>query len=700
MTRGRYKCGDCEKVYLSKFNECPKCGCTSAFASIVPYDPRDWVYDIETYPNIFTATFKHVQSGTYMRFEISTRKNDLYALLDFLFALKAMKCRLIGFNNESFDYTVLHEIMIFAHSTTLDRIYQKAQDVIHSGRFENIIWASDRFIEQIDLYKINHFDNVSRATSLKQLEFNMDSESVEDLPFEPGEPVPDWGFDPLIQYNDHDVDETEKFYFESLEMIEFREELTAKYDKNFMNHNDTKIGKDYFIMCLEKQMPGSCYSYVNGSREINQTHRDIIHLREVIFPYIQFDHPEFQRVCEWLKQQSIYETKGVFKGLHAVVDGFKFGFGTGGIHGSIPACTVESDEEYEIWDWDVASYYPNLAIVNRLYPEHLSELFCEIYQDVYNQRKSHAKGTAINAMLKLALNGVYGDSNSPYSPFYDPYYTMGVTINGQLLLCLLSENLMKIPGLQMIQANTDGVTVRCPRKYIEHMKVVCSWWEKFTGLTLESVIYNRMFIRDVNNYIGEYQDGSVKRKGAYEYKLDWAKDFSMRVVAKAAEAALTKGADIENFIKAHNNVHDFMLCAKVSQTDKLMIGEERQQRVTRYYVSTHGHAMTKISPPAKGKQVGQWARSNKLTDDFYYSVIEELRGKAAIGELDSTGLPWDARINTKSKSKYNMRNTAIQSGYLVTQCNNIKTFDWSNLNYQFYIDEAKKLVDPLMRKGP
>ena len=56
------------------------------------------------------------------------------------------------------------------------------------------------------------------------------------------------------------------------------------------------------------------------------------------------------------------------------------------------------------------------------------------HEDVYNQRKSFAKGTAENAMLKLALNSVYGDSNNKYSVFYDPKYTMNITINGQLSL--------------------------------------------------------------------------------------------------------------------------------------------------------------------------------------------------------------------------------------------------------------------------
>ena len=100
-----------------------------------------------------------------------------------------------------------------------------------------------------------------------------------------------------------------------------------------------------------------------------------------------------------------------------VVDGFRFDFGTGGIHGSLENKIARSTKKYKLIDADVSSMYPNIAISNRVYPEHLTEKFCDIYEDVYNQRKSFAKGTAENAMLKLALNSVYGDSNNKYSVF-------------------------------------------------------------------------------------------------------------------------------------------------------------------------------------------------------------------------------------------------------------------------------------------
>lgn len=92
--------------------------------------------------------------------------------------------------------------------------------------------------------------------------------------------------------------------------------------------------------------------------------------------------------------------------------------------------------------YDVASMYPNIAIANRVYPEHLGESFCDSYEDSHNERKKFSKGTPENLAIKLGLNSVYGKSNDKYSPFLDPMYTMKITINGQLSLYVLMEQIV------------------------------------------------------------------------------------------------------------------------------------------------------------------------------------------------------------------------------------------------------------------
>lgn len=705
-------------------------------------NPRDYPYDIETYPNTFTFRATHAASGKKYCFEISDRRDDRAQLFQFIRYLQQVKARMIGYNSLWFDWEIVHWLMENPYATVA-QIYNKAMSRIKDGSYP--MWADRRLVEQIDLLKIHHFDNKAKATSLKALEIAMRMESVEDLPFPVGTYLTDEQKDILLSYNDHDVDATTDFYRASCDpkadMIGFREELTAKYGADFMNHNDTKIGAEVFIIELEKAgIP--CYERNAAGRRVpRQTPRSSINLAECIFPYIRLEHPAFRMILDYLIAQTIRQTKGVFsdisctpemvrwmdpkkvkvwvKGakkprrlchippetdmtgakyiassLHCCIDGFNYEFGTGGLHASLHREIVHSTDTHKIIDLDVASYYPNLAIKNRIYPAHLGEKFCDIYDFLYHERLRVGKKTMMGGAYKLALNGTYGNSNNEYSPFYDPMYTMKITINGQLSLCMLVEQLIKVPGLRMIQCNTDGITFHCPVEYVGHAHNLRLWWEQLTKLELEEVRYSRFFIRDVNNYIAEYEDGHLKRKGAYEYEREWHKDHSALVVVKAVEAHLVRGEDIAAFIFSHSDPFDFMIRGKVNRDCSLHMVyqngyQEKLANTIRYYVSNTGGALIKRSIP-KGVP-GTWKRKTKITDEYYEQILTEIIGQP--GDQDTAGVPHDTRIHTKKKSKWdNVTETGLCSGQLVSDCSRASAFEWSNVNYKWYIDEAYKLV--------
>lgn len=627
----------------------------------------DFVYDIETYLNMFSCDITHVDTRTRWIFEVSDRRDQSRHFYEMLFWLKQSNARLFGYNNEGFDWPICQHLAdIFASQGffTAQDAYNKAQAIIDGDRFAHTIWPNDRLIVQGDLFKIHHFDNMARSTSLKKLEINMRSARVVDLPYSPHEPLTFDQMDEVIAYMCHDVGETLRFYEYSRDQINFRDELALKYPDmgDILNFNDTKIGKKYFERALGPEL---CFARIDGRRQPRQTRRETIALRDVISPKVMFTRPEFQRILDWLNGQVLQrgeidgmrtdavETKGVLKDVSATLDGFAFDFGTGGIHGSVKAQTVRASDTHDLIDVDVASYYPNLAISNGWFPEHLSSKFCETYSDVYQMRLTAGKKTVEGAMLKLALNGVYGDSNNKYSPFYDPQYTMAITINGQLYLCMLAEQLLgAVPGASMVQINTDGLTMLVPKTGRAAFTETCGRWETHTGLELESVDYSAMHIRDVNSYIAVKTDGSVKRIGAYAYETphdnphtrerQWHQDHSALVVRKAAEAALVRGEDVAEFIRAHRDPFDFMLSVKVPRSSTLAFGDTRVQNTTRYYVSTDGAALTKTMPPLKGKT--------------------------------------------------EPRDFAVEKGWTVTIVNDAADFRWSNVNWLYYIEESRKLL--------
>ena len=72
---------------------------------------NDYVYDIETYPNVFTLAVEHSEAPLRWAFEISDWRNDSREIVAFLQYLKDTNARMVGFNNLGFDYPVLHTLI-------------------------------------------------------------------------------------------------------------------------------------------------------------------------------------------------------------------------------------------------------------------------------------------------------------------------------------------------------------------------------------------------------------------------------------------------------------------------------------------------------------------------------------------------------------------------------------------------------------
>ena len=390
-----------------------------------------WVWDIETYPECFSFAVVRADGKFPNAFEVSFRKNEVNRIFACLDYIHAQNDYMVGFNSLQFDYPVIHKLLgirsLAMKMTGLEianKVYEFAQEQIDSMKdgFGNIVKTDERYTKQIDLFKIWHFDNKAKMTSLKMLEFNMREHNIEDLPYPVGAKLNSEQIDTLLKYNLHDVKMTLAFYNKSLTQVEFREKLSEKYGRDFINHNDTKIGKDFFCMRLQ-ECGIATHKQVGRQRKLNQTIRPFIKIRDCLFDYYDFKRPEFIAVKDWLSKQIIKETKGVFsdieenklgdvanyaemvvkkvkckngeptrseydefkrehpvgwvekvplkakkKGeiqysyyykwkiaetLNVVINGFRFDFGVGGIHGSMSSKIVSQSETHELIDADV-----------------------------------------------------------------------------------------------------------------------------------------------------------------------------------------------------------------------------------------------------------------------------------------------------------------------------------------------------------
>lgn len=609
------------------------------------------IYDIEIYPNCFLLCAMPEEGDSRETFEISFRKNDFSYLEQFILQMRRTNSQMVGFNNLAFDYPLLHFVLTGGATNPFD-IYEMSQRLIMSeSKFGNFVSPRDWWVDQIDLLRIHHFDNKARMTSLKTLEFNMRSENIQDLPFKPGTHLTSEQIDMLEAYCFNDVLETRKFYRLSKEKIAFREQLSTTYQRSFMNFSDVKIGKEVFQIALENSGV-KCFEFGENGRQPIQTFRPRINLGECVPDFIRFRHLEFQRVLEGFRTTTVNGTKATFQQV-ANVDCVDYVFGTGGIHASIDSEEVIADDDTMIYDIDVTSMYPSIAISQGYYPEHLGPTFVKVYEDLRRERVRHPKNSPENAMLKLALNGVYGASGDVFSCFYDPLFTMKITVGGQLMIAMLVDNLRQVPGLRVIQANTDGVTVEIQRTSKFLVDAVCQSWEQLTGLSLEYAEFSRMVIADVNSYLAVKTNGETKRKGRYEYVLDWNKDASAMVVPKVVEQHFLEGADsmpILERIKAWPDRMDFMLRIKVNRGSRLSIYRDGdhgalEDKTLRYYLSREGWPLTKIMPPLKDKK-----------DERLFSIHE---------------------------------------GNGIIPCNNLRDGDGYPINYEWYAREAMKLINPI-----
>ena len=206
------------------------------------YFDGDWGFDCETYPNIVTFAFIKADRTDRKVFEISNRVNQLDDFLEFCRESKRSNYRWVTFNGLGFDYPLVHWIIEKSKKAklnnvklklTANQIYKYAMKIIESHKGDGFgisVNQEDIVIKQLDLFKMCHYDNKAKMTSLKLLEFNMRLDCIEDLPFPVGKILSSEEMDVLISYNFNDVDATLRFYEICNGAISFRNNLSEKYN--------------------------------------------------------------------------------------------------------------------------------------------------------------------------------------------------------------------------------------------------------------------------------------------------------------------------------------------------------------------------------------------------------------------------------------------------------------------------------------
>jgi hypothetical protein len=513
------------------------------------------IVDTESYNNYFLIAFKDIKTKKRIIFEPPFDPKLLSWILH--------SYTTIGFNSIKYDLPL---IWLSYFTQDVEVIKEASNDLI-SGIFYNEFKGK----YNCQVFPTKHVDLIEVCPlrgSLKLYAGRLHAERIQDVPFNPyGDLTPEQ-IEIVKDYCvNSDLDATELLLDNLKEQLQLRQQLTIEYKQNVMSKSDAQIAetvigselkrisghwpkkpKDFEQRFFNFQVPSNMFFQTDYMKNVLQ-----------LIANSKFSINDFGRLerSEEISNLKIKIADGIYR------------MGIGGLHSSEECIAWKSNDEYQIYDRDVASFYPEIIRKLKLFPKHLGEDFLKVFDGIVERRLTakKAKRIAESENLKVTINGTFGKTGSPHSFLYAPEMTIQITVGGQLYLLMLIEQL-ELRGIKVISANTDGVMIYCRKDQVEPYLAVIASWEKITGFTTEETKYQAIYSRDVNAYIAVKNESEVKgkntlydpwrSKNAKDAYWRFQKNPTMQICVEAVEMLLTKDISIEKTIGECKDITKFV----------------------------------------------------------------------------------------------------------------------------------------------
>lgn len=568
-------------------------------------------YDVEALPYYWCVVVVDDELGTRHVFEDVPSLRGYYK--------RNRKQTWVGYNSRQYDVPMLKFIML-----GLDP-YQCSQDLIVLGKK----WFEFGY-NVTEMYKripVRNFDCMLLNKGLKKLEGFRGSDIVEcEIGWDHDKPLTREQKDKVVFYCTHDVKECRKIFYDTIQEYEAHEALVDEFNISDEHFSKSKAQLVALILNAQRNTWYDEWEY------------ELVDTLQI---------SRYTDVVEWYLDSANHDYK---KKLEIDIAGVPHVFAWGGIHG---AKAKYYGEGYYL-NMDVESYYPALMIEYGFLSRTVSDP--TIYRKIRDKRIVLKKNKDPKQQpYKIVLNGTFGAMKDRYNPLYDPRQANNVCINGQLLLLDLIEKLEDY--CEIIQSNTDGVLVKLEHPN-DHNKIVAigEAWSERTRLKLEYEKVNKIFQKDVNNYLTVGEKG-VKSKGAYA--KTWLRedkdknlvpdytDYDLVILRKALHAYFVDGISVEETINNATNLLDFQKIVMVSRKYECGLhgDEELAERHLRVFASTNSahkgifkrHAIKKNLNKVSDTPVNAFIVNNniegKTTHDYpldrsYYIKMAQKRIKA------------------------------------------------------------------------
>jgi DNA polymerase elongation subunit (family B) len=500
--------------------------------------------DTEVYRNYFLLCLLP-EKGEALYFEIHNNRithNDLNG-----FDWQGV---FVTFNGIGYDLPVLAALKAGFNN---EQLKQLSDDII----IRNIPWWEiyDHYnLTQAQMTHIDISNVLPGKVSLKLYGGRIHTPKLQDLPIEPDARIEDSQTGLMRLYCTNDCRVTRELFFKIKDQIQLRERMGLEYGMDLRSKSDAQIAETV-IASMYREATGSALS---RPTDVATTHRyiapDYVKFRNTMLSNLV---ASIEAMTFTLKESGHVDAPTGLK-QRITLDGMRYDIGLGGLHSVDAPGSFYDTGDYQLFDIDVASYYPSLALNIGYEPSHMVGEFSQIYRSLVEKRlqAKRTKDTVTADTLKITINGTFGKLGSKYSKMYAPDLMMGVTLTGQLSLLMLIE---RLPGL-VISANTDGIMVRIAAKDVAKAQEIVSQWEKDTNLVMEWTRYSSVHRRDVNNYIAITTDKKIKTKGVFA-NTGLNKNPSFPIIQKAVIAYFDRMTPPEQTIRDCTDVTDF-LCVR------------------------------------------------------------------------------------------------------------------------------------------
>lgn len=592
------------------------------------------VFDIEVLKNVFTCTCKNTDTKQITVFEISPRRVDIQGLVTFFYE----DYYFVGYNNIHYDNPILNYIIMLynkpyfnSYSTRelTESVFRMSQLVIDKNS-DFDLWKEYKYARNflsIDLLTMLY--SKALRVSLKEMQVTMQYKNVEEFVVDWHQDLPEKDIDRLISYNINDVESTEELLYRCKDLLELRIETEKDFGLPCLSLDRVNLGDRLLQLKVMEKTGLNKKQLENMKSPANH-----VDLEKVIFPWIKFESPILQKKLTDMKNQH-----NVSPGRKGYINTFMFGemkvtIGVGGIHGDNGTCIIKPNEEELLLDSDVNSLYPSLMRMYHLYPPKLKNVLGQIFPQIIDDRLEFKRTGQKNKneTYKYMLNGVSGKMQDETSWLFSPFTVMQVRINGQLLLLMLAERLLKL-GCKLYQINTDGILYKLKKSKYEELQQVLKEWEKLTMLTLETEEFTQFYQLAINDYFGVEPNNKIKKKGFFLTDIELGKGLTPKIIPEAIINYFVHNIPVEDTIKSCKDICKFLQAEKTGKQWTVEYNEQIQQRINRFYVSNSGYYLWKWKLDDTGKKSYQIMLKDhgvRLHNKFYSD--EDLQWKYSQGE--------------------------------------------------------------------